>query len=108
MNALDFALGCGGVGVLLVCVAISVRIISDVRLKAKASRDTTDRSKLSSHVAITLDPMEQKLREARSSFGLPINPRKVPSLQTWPVTKKSVRGESRLAAKKTKPDDNER
>jgi len=110
VSSFDFALGCIGVGTLLVCVAFSIKILSDVRLRAKASHHVPDRNRQPQHVAITVDPLEQRLHEARAQFGRPIGPgspafsRSHHQVQTWPVAERRQRLPIKPGSERANPD----
>lgn len=76
MTALDFMMYCAGSGVLLVCGAWSVKILTDSRARVRHQREATAR------MEEPLDPMNQRLQEIRSAqFGRPM----MRTHQTWPV-----------------------
>ena len=79
MQALDFVMYCAGTGVLLVCTAHAIKVLSDTRARGKVAKDVERRREE------PLDPMGQRLQEFRSAqFGRPMaRPAQPP--QTWPV-----------------------
>lgn len=84
MTSLDFMMACIGSGVFLVCVAWSIKIISDTRARARVAR---------SHDTGPLrpdepqDPLGRQLQEFRSTrFGREMTqPRPPRPAETWPV-----------------------
>jgi hypothetical protein len=85
MTALDFMLTCFGAGVLSVCLALSVKIVTDTRARVRVVKDLAQRKDE------PIDPMGQRLQELRSAtFG-----RRMVGVnreQTWPVERLKIKG----------------
>lgn len=81
MTAVDFMMACVGSGILIVCIAWSVKILTDTRVRVKAQRDLVQRKEE------PLDPLGQQLQEIRSArFGMRMAPQpRGDAPPTWPV-----------------------
>lgn len=76
MTAIDFSIVCGGIGVLLVCVAYATKLVSDVRLRSEVTRKQAHKP-VEPH-----DHFNERLHELRASRFSPM----LPGRSTRPVS----------------------